>query len=629
MQKDICTVNHAGLLDRLLKDRTTQRNILWATDAYAHLGNGYGKDAQILPELLECYGDSVIGVSADREVQQQMERRREHGEVVTPFWMCSKMCGFAHESLDASSTSWQEYVDARVLEITCGEAPFLCSRYDMASGEYVPVRERVGLLDHKLRVVSENTHSVRDWLHWALRAYEATYGYEYQGDNLLLARVNLFLAFGEHMQERWGMQPSSADYARVADVITWNLWQMDGLTKALPGAYAEKLDVQHAWQSNARRVRYDASDPTCRIMDWHNGATLKFRDTGAPDSNGFPKFDFVIGNPPYQDVTTGKNKQTRPLYHRFMDAAYEVGSKAELITPARFLSHAGGTDASWNRQMLASNKIKVLFYAEDSAGIFEGTQIKGGIVVTLYDDHADFEPIGVFVKHPALRGILAKVRPYLDRNLGEWVHSPDSYRFTDTLFEEHPDLAGRTDKRHAGAVASSVFSRYPEIFHATPQEGDVAVIGRLNQKRLVLHTKASYLTDPGNLYKWKVLVAGAIGRGTFGEALTPPIVAGPMSAHTQTFLSIGELNTPEEATALVKYLRTRFARALLGIMKTTQNNQGRRVWSKIPLQDFSAASDIDWKACAEDIDRQLCAKYRLNDEEISFIESHVRPMPEE
>lgn len=134
------------------------------------------------------------------------------------------------------------------------------------------------------------------------------------------------------------------------------------------------------------------------------------------------------------------------------------------------------------------------------------------------------------------------------------------------------------------------------------------------------------MNDPGNLHAWKVLIAGAIGTGAFGEIISEPIVLEPKAAHTQTFVSMGEFETKFEAQALAKYLKTKFARAMLGVMKTTQNNQSKVVWSKIPLQDFTESSDIDWLKSVREIDAQLYEKYGLDQQEIEFIESHVKEM---
>ncbi len=337
------------------------------------------------------------------------------------------------------------------------------------------------------------------------------------------------------------------------------------------------------------------------------------------------KFDFVIGNPPYESV--GENNQSKPVYNLFMDSAYEVGEVVELITPARFLSQAGATPKAWNRKILNSNNVKVLSYYDNSADVFSGVDIKGGVVITYFDKNSNFEPIGVFIKNENLRGIFDKVKRTLSENIGDLVHSPDSFRFTDEMFVENPELIDRTDKAHLKAVASSVFDRYPEIFSDEKSEDkNIKIIGRKNGERKSFYTKAIYLNNQGNLYKWKVLVAGAIGTGTFGESLSDFIVAEPNTAHTQTFVSMGEFETKYEAESLVKYLKTKFARALLGIMKTTQNNQSKVVWSKIPLQDFTESSDIDWSASILNIDRQFYKKYGLSEEEINFIESKVKEM---
>lgn len=337
-------------------------------------------------------------------------------------------------------------------------------------------------------------------------------------------------------------------------------------------------------------------------------------------------FDYVIGNPPYQEDYVGSNKQAKPVYHLFMDNAYMIGDIVELVTPARFLTQAGATPKEWNKKMLNDKHFKILHYEEDSSRMFSGVDIKGGVVISYHSWSESFEPIEVFIKSDQLRNIFNKVKGHLRENIGELVHSPDSFRFTDELFKENPFLIGRTDKQHAKAVASSVFERYPEIFHQDFQKGDVKVIGRKGKERVCLYAKNIYFSDQGNLYKWKVLMAGAIGSGTFGEALSDPIIAEKGSVHTQTFMSMGEFDTEYQAKALAKYIKCKFTRALLGIMKTTQNNQSKITWSKIPLQDFTPASDIDWAKSIHEIDSQLYQKYVLSEEEIKFIESNVKEM---
>ncbi|BAK46754.1 hypothetical protein CXIVA_07870 [Clostridium sp. SY8519] len=337
-------------------------------------------------------------------------------------------------------------------------------------------------------------------------------------------------------------------------------------------------------------------------------------------------FDICIGNPPYQSANVGLNNQAKPVYNVFMDNAFLIADVTELITPARFLTQAGATPKAWNKKMLNDEHFKVLKYVEDSTSVFSGVDIKGGVVISYYDRLKDFGSIGVFIQSENLRNVYDKVKRYINTNIGDLVHSPDSYRFTDMLFTEHPDLIGRTDKQHAKAVASSVFERYPEIFHADYLEGDVKVFGRKRNERIILFAKRTYFKDQGNLHKWKVLMAGAIGSGSFGEILSEPIILGPEAVHTQTFLSIGEFDTKYEAVSLSKYIKTKFARALLGIMKTTQNNQSKATWSKIPLQDFTENADINWSESIHNIDLQLYKKYGLSEEEIEFIETHVKEM---
>ena len=180
---------------------------------------------------------------------------------------------------------WQRYVDSRRLEITCGEAPYLVSRYDAATGEGLPIESRIGILDRKLRVVNENTDNETDWLKWTRRAFESTYGYEYQGDNLLVARINLLMTFVDYMQERWRREPTAKELNRIANVISWNIWQMDGLKGTIPGKelyisddyeqlslFASDFEQETLFDEAAKQnKKYE-----CKIRDWRAMRTITY-----------------------------------------------------------------------------------------------------------------------------------------------------------------------------------------------------------------------------------------------------------------------------------------------------------------------------------------------------------------
>ena len=245
-------------LEMLLKDRTTKKNIIWADREYEQLGTGYGPYDEVTFERV-C-GKRVIEPRVVKSVDQQAWRTKEKAEVFTPSWLCRKMVdcmddaffgsepsGFVENSETglteeriaslAEKNRWQKYVDNRLLEITCGEAPFICSPYDATTGDFVPVEERIGFLDRKLRIVCRYAGSYDEWSKWAKRAVESSYGYEFQGDNLLIARINVFNTFADYMQYAWDRVPGEKEAREIAHVISWNLWQMDGLYGCVPSEW--------------------------------------------------------------------------------------------------------------------------------------------------------------------------------------------------------------------------------------------------------------------------------------------------------------------------------------------------------------------------------------------------------
>ncbi|CAL4860333.1 Eco57I restriction-modification methylase domain-containing protein [Microbacterium sp. MM2322] len=346
------------------------------------------------------------------------------------------------------------------------------------------------------------------------------------------------------------------------------------------------------------------------------------------------KFDVVIGNPPYQEEAQGGGTRDTPIYHQFMDAAYEVGSKVVLITPARFLFNAGFTPKAWNEKMLADDHLAVAYYESDSKLLFPGLAdpIKGGIAVTYRDSESQLGPIGFFAKHLELNSILHKVRESETSFIDREVSSGRAYAFTQAMHDAHPEARTLMSSDAQFRVSTNAFEQLAFLFCETRPLGDeayVQVLGVIKNRRVLRWLRDDHIVGPDSLDRYKVAVPAANGSGSttdfFGVALNKPTVLEPGVAVTQTFITIGSFATEVDAQACLKYLKSKFARALLGVLKITQHNPAK-VWKYVPAQDFTAASDIDWSKSISEIDAQLYAKYGLNADEIAFIESHVTPM---
>lgn len=286
------------ILSALLADRTTGRNIVWACDDYGEISPAFTSESQILPTDITGRFVGIIKPRSQKAREAQLKRTKGQAEVFTPSWVCNAQnnlidtAWFGREgvfNIERSNgwdtngeqilfdspgieRSWQAYVAEPRLEITCGEAPYLVSRYDTVTGEPIATDDRIGLLDRKLRVVNENCETDRDWLAWAKRAFQATYGFEYQGDSLLLARENLLLTYQDYRQERFGEPAAGQELQDIADIISWNIWQMDGLTQCTPSSREpEPQDTLFSLEPP------QAVLPTpCKLMDWQTGTSIYF-----------------------------------------------------------------------------------------------------------------------------------------------------------------------------------------------------------------------------------------------------------------------------------------------------------------------------------------------------------------
>ncbi len=341
------------------------------------------------------------------------------------------------------------------------------------------------------------------------------------------------------------------------------------------------------------------------------------------------KFTAVVGNPPYQEAAKGGSTSDDPIYNLFMEEAYKLSDKVSLITPARFLFNAGKTPKPWNNKMLHDKHLKVVYYEQKSGKVFPNTDIKAGIAITYRDTDQDFGEIGVFTSFPELDTILHKVESKHEKTLDKEITGRGVYRLTDTALIEHPEIEKIQSVGHKTDVGSSALKILKDVvlFEERPKDNKeyVKVVGLLNNQRYFYWIDRRYLSSPENFEKYKIILPKANGTGAIGEILSTPLIGEPLIGYTETFIGIGAFETKGEAEATLKYVKSKFARTMLGILKVTQDNP-RDKWSKVPLQDFTHSSDIDWTQSIANIDKQFYAKYGLSKEEVDFIESHVKAM---
>jgi hypothetical protein len=305
---------YPDVLGLLLRDQTTQKNIFWATDNYKHLGDSYRFNSEILPELITGEKGNVIMPRVHKDKVLQLSRSKEMAEVFTPSWICNAQNNLVDNSwygkegvfnkeilLKNGTKSWEttkekiifpkgktckDYVRDTRLEISCGEAPYLVSRYDTTTGEFIKIENRIGILDRKLRVVNENLDSINEWIESVETAYKNTYGFEWQGDSLLLAREALLITFIENFTHKFEIEPPLENIQNIAEIISWNIWQMDGLKGVVPDSckgeiieipdfFETKTEIKKCKGCETQNIKFH-NGIYCNIMDWEE----KDKETG-------------------------------------------------------------------------------------------------------------------------------------------------------------------------------------------------------------------------------------------------------------------------------------------------------------------------------------------------------------
>lgn len=303
---------YPDVLAELLRDHTTGRNIFWATNDYEELGDGYNFVDEITIEIITGSNEGVIKPRVLKSKENQKGRAQKMAEIFTPSWICNAQINlvdndwFGREGVfnavsedqctwEATTEpiifpegkTWKDYVRSTRLEITCGEAPYIVSRYDTTTGNFIPIQQRIGMLDRKLRVVNENTKTPEEWLEMAEVAYKNIYGYEWQGDSLLLARENLLVTFIEYYQNKFGQKPSAKFIQNIAYIISWNLWQMDGLKFVVPKSCSDReIVTEDIFGNKSIKIQpcmgckkndyFQHNGIYCKVMNWTIEEPIEF-----------------------------------------------------------------------------------------------------------------------------------------------------------------------------------------------------------------------------------------------------------------------------------------------------------------------------------------------------------------
>lgn len=341
------------------------------------------------------------------------------------------------------------------------------------------------------------------------------------------------------------------------------------------------------------------------------------------------KFGAVIGNPPYQE--NSKDTSDKPIYNYFMDISYFLSDFVCLITPARFLFNAGKTSKSWNKKMLSDKHIKVIKYYKKSSDTFADIDLKGGIAITIRDIDNVSNPIGTFTSFNELNTILKKVINLSSfSSVTDQVYLQNKFNLK-KIYSDYPDFINIIGSRgKEKRLTTSIFNQLPIFSNEKINNNYVQILGLIDNRRIFKWIDRKYLDNQTNFEKFKIIVPKSNGTGAIGEVLsTPligePLIGEPLIGYTQSFISIFSLDNEKYAVAALKYIKSKFARTLLGTLKITQDNN-KETWANVPMQDFSERSDINWSKSIHEIDLQLYKKYKLNDEEIQFIESKVQSM---
>ncbi len=507
-------------------------------------------------------------------------RVQQFGEVFTPRWMVQKMLAL---------TPIQELLrdpNSKFLEPCCGEGAFL-------------------------------TEILRQKLYFApARMFDALrniYGIEIQLDNLAYARKNIAEIFVAHYEKFYAEKIPDIIEDYIWSVIFKHIFRGDVLTFSKPAAVQNLFKTEEEFELSKNPLA-DLLKSKCNLSDEEI------------------KNMIIISNPPYQEESRGDNSNyARPVYHKFLEAFYKTSDRVMVIHPARCLFQAGATPKDFNNKLLSDKHVTVPIYEPNSKNVFPNSNvdIKGGIAVTYRDANKNFGAIGTFIPFEELRSIHQKVvvNNKNFRPLNEIIYTQKLYKFSKKFYAENPGVKNLlTDGR---TLKTNIFERLPNLFtDEKPDDGHeyAEIYGFQKGSRIFKFFRADFIDDNVNFHKYKVFIPKAYGgAGAIYENGPTMLVGLPLVGCTETYITLGAFDSAAKAEAAMKFVKTKFARALLGVLKITQDATPE-TWRFVPMQDFSAESDIDWTRSIHKIDAQLYRKYGLEAREIFFIETRIKAM---
>lgn len=585
-----------SLLSLLFKDHTTGKNIKWGTDSYINHGFSFRNDQEIKINLITGWYEGFIRPRVDKDIDIQLERQRNRAEVFTPSWVIKLQVDAALEDMEKLPLA--DFIQTKWLEITCGEAPYMVNRFDMETGEVIPLKERSGFIDVKFKRLNKEVKYEEAWLKLALEIFKASYGYEYQGDSLLLARENLILTFIDNYFYMFGAFPKEKLLLEITKIISLNVFQMDGLTHEVP--YSDGGAQNYGTQLNLfEEVEEERATPRLAKIKFEEKNNLIEFKSLIERKESHMKFDVIIGNPPYQESvghSGGNRSKAKAIYHHFIREAIRLNpEKVVMITPSRWMTKSTeGIPSDWVENMLDTN-MKVIHDYEDSSSVFPGVEIKGGVNYFLWESNYDGPTH--YNNYSAKDGKkikrVGKLDPY---NIGILIRDPRAFSIVENIIEvegsyyDEDNFSALVSPKDFFTNKSSLTSSWKDYKIHSSKEFNIRYY--LNQN---IHKREYGWININQIPKNhqsidinKVYIPAAGGTGSDKKVLGNPFIGESGTVCSQTYLVIGydPLNhnfTKEECENITSYIHTKFFRYLVSIKKKTQNG-ARGVYELTPVK---------------------------------------------